>query len=163
MFAKSITANPRRAGDLDRDDDDDADSWLFMDAPHLRKVETNMLPKNLFLPWHQLLSLTSVNTPLGSLDCLRQCPNLVDCDLHLFDDNPAPGPPIPGVARLSQLQQLAIEVEGDADLRPIFDGLEVPTLKNFHVTQHRFQAQWPQQQFLSLIDRSSCALTKLDF
>jgi hypothetical protein len=122
---------------------------MFEFAPRLHALGTNLMPSEMKVPWEQLL---------------RRCSNLVNCSIgvNLYWWN-LPNPRLPPfITQLSALTKLNADAQGSENLGDLFDGLVVPSMNDFRIT-HSSKPRWAQQQFLSLITRSSCVLTKLHF
>jgi hypothetical protein len=142
------------------------DGWnldAFEVAPRLHEVDTPMHARDMIVPWDQVYYFSSAwHARNECFDWFRRCPNLVDCNIVIrCNDLPNPGPPHL-LTELSRLTKLHFDAEGGMYLGDWFDGLVVPSMKDFSAVQSPF-AQWAQQQFLALITRSSCTLTKIQF
>lgn len=70
-----------------RETDSDFDAVLDASkvAPRLHSLHTDMLPNVLKVPWDQLEYFHGLgHGQKQSLDCFRQCPNLVECKVLLY-------------------------------------------------------------------------------
>ncbi|KAL0956259.1 hypothetical protein HGRIS_002413 [Hohenbuehelia grisea] len=101
-----------------------------------------------------------------TLHILRQCHDLVECDLRHFGGRSPPNedidvstPPI----KLPHLRTLKLyQLHLDEGLGYLLDTLVCPSLEEFSgVCGFLGQVAWPQSQFLDFLDRSSCELAKL--
>ncbi|KIM81226.1 hypothetical protein PILCRDRAFT_821679 [Piloderma croceum F 1598] len=142
----------------------------FENAPQLRAVVLPHHTKHsLFqLPWHQLTKLIvsgiAIEDVLSALHC---CPNLVELGVvepALFDDDSLledytfPKRPI---VSLPQLQKLDISIT--VQTAEFFDHLLLPALHDLSMISSLITGEWPQSEFMSLLFRSSCNLTRLTF
>jgi hypothetical protein len=133
----------------------------FQFAPRLRylTVGYRLTADAIKLPWHSLTKLVIHNTSgHRAMQFLRNCPNIVECDLHVVSDDLPTGTPL----SLAHLRTL--DLATCSNWVNIFNFLTLPALRDFElvfVNDDASQSWKGRPQFITLLHRSACSLEKL--
>lgn len=141
-------------------------SAIFLSAPHLRKVTFTsdgyfvLRPHALLLPWAQLTEFRLKGILMNvyeARDALGLAHNLVYCEMALGLDQMKPVY-IHGDAEsatLPFLQSLTVQVTQTLLFSAFLSPLSLPALTKFDVLGCQ---AWPQQEVITLLNRSGCKL-----
>ncbi|KAK0184985.1 hypothetical protein F5146DRAFT_211400 [Armillaria mellea] len=118
------------------------------------------------IPWERLteIKLDDVNYIDTCLALFSICKNLVRCTMGVLQTGypPASEPmhPPPGMIALPNLTSLRLNLN-NADICRLFSQLQVPELQELAIFS--YSQTWPQAAFSSWLERSKCALTRVEF
>ena len=129
-------------------------------APALRTVYLGYgtVPSFFMFPWAHLVEFSSHGDPVWPETCLqllRYCPNLTSCAFWTLVDLPieSSNPP------LQHRQLLNFHIPPESNIGGFFDCLTLPALHSVRL-EPIGSTDWPGPQFLDLLSRSSCTITK---
>lgn len=117
------------------------------------------------IQWERLteIKLDDVNYIDTCLALFSMCKNLVSCTMGVLHTGypPASEPlvPPPGTITLPNLTSLTLNVNNE-DLCRLFPKLHVPELQELAI--YSYSQTWPQAAFSSWLERSKCALTRVE-
>ncbi|KAK0238297.1 hypothetical protein EDD85DRAFT_950516 [Armillaria nabsnona] len=119
------------------------------------------------IQWERLteIKLDDVNYIDTCLALFSMCKNLVRCTMGVLETAYPPASehllhPPPGIISLPNLTSLRLNLNG-ADICRLFSQLHVPELHE--LTIYSSSQTWPQAVFSSWLERSKCALTRVEF
>ncbi|SJL17481.1 uncharacterized protein ARMOST_21033 [Armillaria ostoyae] len=119
------------------------------------------------IQWERLteIKLDDVNYIGTCLALFSMCKNLVRCTMGVLDTGyPSASEhllhPPPGIITLPNLTALRLNVN-DTDICRLFSQLHVPELHELAI--YSSSQTWPQAVFSSWLERSKCALTRVEF
>ncbi|KAF9466741.1 hypothetical protein BDZ94DRAFT_1250649 [Collybia nuda] len=119
-------------------------------------------PYLLLLPWVQMTRLQwSIKIPPSAVYCiLAQCASLLVCEIYIRSEIPQKSIGT-GHILIPNLHSLSLNFGGAGvlDWNLFLQPLKLPSLKNLRV--YTYSSYLPHQALVSLIGRSSCALTEL--
>ncbi|KAG6835329.1 hypothetical protein H0H93_002612 [Arthromyces matolae] len=131
-----------------------------------KKDRHAILFPNIF-PWHQLhtLRLTSGGDPCWHVETilgiLVKCQNLVHCEIEAAREVM---PPKRDVVTLPFLTHLTLHYDLPSNVHTVLDFLEIPALKSLTLeTSEEYEDYAIILDYLSLIRRSKCSLTFIEF
>jgi hypothetical protein len=134
---------------------------VFDNAPMLRRisiVDNELRRCSVKLPWHQVIHFRSDNCgEVGILEILRQCPNLLACELReVRCQEPLPSSPL----QLPQLRDFAFVVQERSGDCVIVDSLVLPALETLTVDMNHnmFVFTIWYEALIGLLSRSRCPL-----
>ncbi|KAJ6560150.1 hypothetical protein B0H19DRAFT_1146597, partial [Mycena capillaripes] len=146
---------------LDVEFDDSPSNAVVLEAPLLRTVILSSVDvSNVTLPWAGLTSLTLTRlNPDSCVPILQQTPNLVHCELKLYDFDYDPSLP-PSVVTLPYLESFVCT---NLDIG-LYDGylgtIITPALRSLHVSEP-FLWPNPSASLTSFISNSGCTLQEV--
>lgn len=112
-------------------------------------------PVGMLFPWSQLSNLTLSSIPISDFSTvLPMCTQLVTCTVSFLRDEEEIDS-AQGFISLTKLRTLVINCEKHEGIGALMDLLVTPALK--HLTLEGLK-EWPKDEVLQLIDRSSCAI-----
>ncbi|PBK91909.1 hypothetical protein ARMGADRAFT_192216 [Armillaria gallica] len=119
------------------------------------------------IQWERLteIKLDDVNYIDTCLALFSICKNLVRCTMGVLETAYPPVSehvlhPPPGIIILPNLTSLRLNLN-DADICRLFSQLHVPELHELAI--YSYSQTWPQAVFSSWLERSKCALTRVEF
>ncbi|KAJ3514751.1 hypothetical protein NLJ89_g2195 [Agrocybe chaxingu] len=144
------------------------DSTRFPRLRAIHLVSDGVQAEAVALPWDKLTHCSFCWLTLSQhIEVLRKCPRLKSYQLHLAQSCNVPQPPLP--IALSFLETLAISASIGSAMGAVLTCLELPALCHlrFAVVPTPYLVgganSWPQEQVLSLVERSSCNLETITF
>ncbi|KAK0457272.1 uncharacterized protein EV420DRAFT_516358 [Desarmillaria tabescens] len=119
------------------------------------------------IQWEHLteIKLDDVNYVDTCLALFSLCKNLVRCTMGVLETAYPPASEYhirapPGLITLPNLTSLKLNIN-DTDICRLFSQLQVPELHE--LTIYSYAQTWPQAVFSSWLERSKCALTRVEF